>query len=79
MFVAELGDGPRVAVTGSGADGVFRVPEMEAALAGELVAGCGDVASRSTRGTMLSDMHGSAEYRAHLVSVLADRAVTKAG
>lgn len=77
VFVAELADGPRVAVTGSGNEGVFRVPEMEMALAGnwspEAVR---NIAVSPDK--MLSDIHGSAEYRAHLVSVLAARAVEKA-
>lgn len=78
VFVAQLADGPRVAVTGSGNEGVFRVAEMEAALAGSWSPDA--VTSIAIDpGTMLSDMHGSAEYRAHLVSVLAGRAVAKAG
>ncbi|MEM7694582.1 MAG: xanthine dehydrogenase family protein subunit M [Pseudomonadota bacterium] len=78
VFVAQLADGSvRVAVTGSGADGVFRVPEMEAALSSNwsagAVSGIGVAADK-----MLSDMHGSSEYRAHLVPVLAGRAVASA-
>ncbi|WP_108662529.1 FAD binding domain-containing protein [Acuticoccus kandeliae] len=78
VFVALLADGPRVAVTGSGNEGVFRVPEMEAALASNW-------SPDAVRGvkidpeTMLADIHGSAEYRAHLIPVLAARAVAKAG
>ncbi|WP_226574613.1 FAD binding domain-containing protein [Acuticoccus sediminis] len=78
VFVAELADGPRVAVTGSGNNGVFRVPEMEAALASNWSPDA-VTSIRIDPETMLSDMHGSAEYRAHLVSVLAGRAVAKAG
>ncbi|MEM6762081.1 MAG: xanthine dehydrogenase family protein subunit M [Pseudomonadota bacterium] len=78
VFVADTADGPRVAVSGCGSDGVFRVSAMESALASDwspsAVTGVGvDPAA------MLSDMHGSAEYRAHLVSVLAGRAVEAAG
>ena len=78
VFVAITADGPRVAVTGSGNDGVFRVAEMEAALASNWSP---DAVSGITidPDTMLSDIHGSAEYRAHLVTVLAARAVAKAG
>jgi aerobic carbon-monoxide dehydrogenase medium subunit len=65
-----------VAVTGAG-DRVFRVEAMEQALAGdfrpEAVAGLTVSADRC-----LSDMHASAEYRAHLVNVMAKRAVTAA-
>ena len=78
VFVAQTADGPRVAVTGSGNDGVFRVTDMEAALASnwspDAVTGVA-----VSPDLMLSDIHGSAEYRAHLVSVLAGRAVAKAG
>ena len=78
VMVALTSDGPRVAVTGSGNNGVFRVPEMEEALKSnwspDAVTGV-----KISPDTMLSDIHGSAEYRAHLVSVLAGRAVTKAG
>lgn len=77
VFVAKTAGGPRVAVTGSGNDGVFRVAKMEAALAAnwspDAVTGI-----KIDPDTMLSDIHGSAEYRAHLVSVLAGRAVAKA-
>lgn len=78
VYVAMVGGTPRVAVTGSGNDGVFRVKEMEDALSsnwsGDAVKGIA-----VSPDTMLSDIHGSAEYRAHLVSVLAARAVAKAG
>ncbi len=73
VMVAETDSGVRVAVTGAGAS-VFRVAEMEQALAGnysgDAVAGI-SVAS----GELNSDIHGSAEYRAHLVTVMARRAV----
>jgi len=69
--------GVRVAVTGAGPC-VFRVAAMEEALAGnwspDAVAGV----SVSAEG-MNSDIHGSAEYRAHLVTVMAKRAVAAAG
>ena len=78
VFVAEVAGGPRVAVTGSGNNGVFRVPEMESALASNWSPD-GVTSVKIDPETMLSDMHGSAEYRAHLVSVLAGRAVAKAG
>jgi carbon-monoxide dehydrogenase medium subunit len=78
VFVADYGSGEvRVAVTGAG-DKVFRVSGMEQALANdfrpESVAGITVPAD-----TCLSDMHASAEYRAHLVNVMAKRAVTAAG
>lgn len=79
VFVAKMADGSvRVAVTGAGSDGVFRHSGLEAALAGnwspEAVAGVAVDAS-----DMLGDIHGSPEYRANLVKVMAKRAVEAAG
>lgn len=77
VMVAKTADGVRVAVTGAGAS-VFRVPEMEQALAAnwspDAVAGISVSASG-----LNSDIHASAEYRAHLVTVMAKRAVAAAG
>ena len=78
VFVAKGIAGVRVAVNGAGANGVFRVPAMEAALAAnwsaDAVAGV-----KVDAGGMNGDIHGSAEYRAHLVTVMAKRAVLDAG
>lgn len=79
VFVAKLSDGSiRVAVTGAGQDGVFRASAMEAALSSnwsvDAVAGVSMDADN-----MLSDIHGSAAYRANLVTVMAKRAVAAAG
>jgi carbon-monoxide dehydrogenase medium subunit len=74
VFVAQTSQGARVAVTGAGSRGVFRVKAMEQALA---LGWSPD----SLRGValpfedFLSDLHASAEYRAHLITVLAQRAV----
>jgi carbon-monoxide dehydrogenase medium subunit len=75
VFVAVAAGGEiRVAVTGAAQGGVYRAADMEEALKGrfspEAVA-----AIRPDAGLMLSDIHGSAEYRANLVSVMAKRAV----
>lgn len=76
VLVAETGSGVRVAVTGA-ASSVFRVAEMEKALAAkwspDAVAGISVPA-----GKLNSDLHASAEYRAHLVTVMARRAVEAA-
>ena len=77
VFVAQMGDGSvRVAVTGAG-PGVFRVPEMEAALTKNFSAKALDGIAAKPRG-LNSDMHASAEYRAHLIAVMAKRAVEAA-
>jgi aerobic carbon-monoxide dehydrogenase medium subunit len=73
VFVARTPAGVRVAVTGAGAC-VFRVPEMEAALARSFTPDAiKDIAIPD--GELNSDIHASAEYRAHLVNVMARRAV----
>jgi carbon-monoxide dehydrogenase medium subunit len=73
VFVARTGGGVRVAVTGAGPC-VFRVPEMEAALARSFTP---DAIKEITipQDGLNSDIHASAEYRAHLVGVMARRAV----
>jgi carbon-monoxide dehydrogenase medium subunit len=78
VAVAQSGKDVRVAVTGAGSSGVFRHKAMEAALAktwsAQALAGVPTSAA-----DMMSDIHGDAAYRAHLVGVLARRAVAKAG
>ncbi len=77
VFVAVLADGSiRVAVTGAGPC-AFRAASIEAALAGSFTAEAAESASISAEG-LNSDIHGSAEFRAHLVPVLAARAVAGA-
>jgi carbon-monoxide dehydrogenase medium subunit len=76
VFVAETAGGPRVAVTGA-APGVFRVPEMEKALAGKFAPE--SVANIAVKSNGLNtDIHATAEYRAHLITVMAKRAVAAA-
>jgi carbon-monoxide dehydrogenase medium subunit len=76
VFVARTADGVRVAVTGAGPS-VFRVPEMEAALNGNFSASALDGISIATD-ELNSDLHATAEYRGHLVTVMAKRAVQAA-
>ena len=77
VFVAKRGSDIRVAVTGAGGNGVFRVKAFEEALKKRF-------APKSLEGLTVpatglnSDIHGSAEYRAHLIAVLARRAVAEA-
>ena len=76
VFVAKTSDGVRVAVTGAG-PGVFRIAEMEQALAGDFAPGAIEGIELAAD-DLNEDMHASAEYRAHLVGVLARRAVAQA-
>ena len=77
-FVAKTSSGVRVAITGAGDDGVFRVADMETALDGDFSADA--VAGISIPADDLnSDIHGSADYRAHLVTVMTKRAVNGCG
>ena len=76
VFVADFGTSVRVAVTGAGAS-VFRQTDMEKALAAKFVPE--SVANIKQKADGLnSDLHASAEYRAHLVTVMARRAVEAA-
>jgi carbon-monoxide dehydrogenase medium subunit len=76
VFVADTAQGLRVAVTGAGPC-VFRVSEMEAALSR-------DFSPEALEGIEVpadelnEDLHASAEYRAHLIGVMARRAVAAA-
>lgn len=74
VMVAESGGQVRVAVTGAGQDGVFRATEIEQALAGTFSADSAK-AVEIPPDNMSADIHASADYRAHLVSVMASRAV----
>ena len=77
VFVARTRSGVRVAVTGAGSSGVFRQKEMESAL-GANFSGDAIKGVKIAAGDMISDLHGDAEYRAHLVGVMARRAVAAA-
>jgi carbon-monoxide dehydrogenase medium subunit len=76
VFVSRGAGGVRVAVTGAGPC-VFQVEAMETALAGdfvpEAIAGIG-----VSPAGLISDLHGAADYRAHLIGVMARRAVAAA-
>jgi carbon-monoxide dehydrogenase medium subunit len=73
VFVSKGPQGVRVAVTGAGAC-AFRAKELEAKLAANWTAAALAGATVSAAG-LTSDLHGSAEYRAALIPVLAARAV----
>ena len=76
VFVTEETDGVRVAVTGAGPS-VFRVVDMEQALAADFAEGALNDVSFSFP-DLNEDMHASADYRAHLIGVMARRAVAAA-
>jgi carbon-monoxide dehydrogenase medium subunit len=73
VMVAKTGEEVRVAVTGAGAS-VFRQKDMEAALAKSFSAGALDNVQQDAHG-LVSDLEAGADYRAHLVGVMARRAV----
>jgi carbon-monoxide dehydrogenase medium subunit len=77
VFASKRGSEIRVAVTGAGSNGVFRVPSFEEALKKRFAAKSLEGLTIPATG-MNSDIHGSAEYRAHLVGVMARRAVQRA-
>ncbi len=77
VFVSKRGSDIRVAVTGGGSSGVFRVTSFEEALKKRFGAKSLEGLTVPADG-MASDIHGSAEYRAHLIGVLARRAVAAA-
>ena len=77
VFVAQSAAGVRVAVTGSGATGVFRAANLEAMLSKAFTVDALKGASVSATGLM-GDLHGSAEYRASVIPVIAERAVARA-
>jgi aerobic carbon-monoxide dehydrogenase medium subunit len=71
-------DDIRVAATGASQNGVMRVPGIEAALKANWSPGALDSVTISADG-LLTDIHGSSAYRANLIKVMAQRAVTEAG
>jgi carbon-monoxide dehydrogenase medium subunit len=76
VFVADFGGSVRVAITGAG-PGVFRQADMEKALTAKFAPE--SVANIKQKADGLNtDLHASAEYRAHLVTVMARRAVEAA-
>ncbi len=78
VFVAKYASSVRVAVTGASEDGVFRWAEAEAALSSSFDAEAIAGLTHPSEG-MISDLHGTPEYRANLVRVMTGRAVSAAG
>uniref|UniRef100_UPI00261D1764 FAD binding domain-containing protein n=1 Tax=uncultured Roseobacter sp. TaxID=114847 RepID=UPI00261D1764 len=77
VFVAKFAEGVRVAVTGASNDGVFRWSEAEAALSSDF-SGAALEELTLAGDNMISDLHGTGAYRAHLVAVMTKRAVQNA-
>ena len=73
VFAAKTKSGVRVAVTGAGADGVFRAKELESALEKDFSPGSLDGVKAPAEG-LNGDIHGSPEYRASLIVTMAKRA-----
>lgn len=78
VMVAKTATGVRVAVTGAGQDGVFRANDIEAALNSNFTVDAVDSSSIPVD-ELNSDIHASAEYRKHLIGVMAKRAVKACG
>ena len=76
VMVLLAGGRVRLAVTGARSH-VFRVPEMEAALAGNFSEQALDGIAVDSEG-LNEDLHADRDYRAHLVGVMAKRAVREA-
>lgn len=77
-FVAKFPGGVRVAITGASNNGVFRWPEAEAALSADFSAAAVDRLAPPDAADMIADLHGTADYRAHLCKVMTKRAVVAA-
>ena len=74
VYVAKLKNEVRVAVTGAG-NCVFRSKELEAALSSNFSSSSIDGVNISSK-ELNSDIHASAEYRAHIIKVMAKKAVS---
>lgn len=77
VAVGKKGGSVRVAVTGAGSNGVFRWTEAETALEGRFNAKSLDGLAVDPKG-LNGDIHAAADYRAHLIGVMAKRAVNAA-
>ena len=74
VFVAQTAQGVRVAITGASSGGVFRHKGLEDALSKSFTPEAA-AAVKIDAAELSSDLHASAAYRAHLISVQVQRAV----
>ena len=74
VYVAKYKDEVRVAITGAGDSGVFRSKELETSLLSNFSSSAIDNVNITSKG-LNSDIHASAEYRAHIIKVMAKKAV----
>jgi len=78
VFIARFANGVRVAVTGAGAQGVFRHEGLEQALSANFSQAAVDAIPVSAD-NLASDLHATPEYRAHLIKVMTKRGVAALG
>jgi aerobic carbon-monoxide dehydrogenase medium subunit len=77
VFVAKTAAGVRVAVTGAGERGVFRSSELEAALSANFSAATA-AGTKVTASGLMGDLHAQPDYRAALITAMAEQAVATA-
>tara|TARA_B100001248_G_scaffold257743_1_gene240774 strand:- start:44 stop:832 length:789 start_codon:yes stop_codon:yes gene_type:complete len=77
VFLSKFNNGTRVAVTGASEEGVYRWRQAEIALNDNFSEEAINDLSIDSE-SMISDIHASKEYRAHLVKVMTKRAITSA-
>jgi len=75
VYVAKLKSEVRVAVTGASSSGVFRSKDLESALSNNFSISAVANVNISNK-ELNADIHASAEYRSHLIKVMAKRAVS---
>ena len=74
VYVAKFKKEVRAAITGAGSS-VFRSKELESALSNNFSPSVIDNVNISSKG-LNSDLHATAEYRSHMIKVMAKRAVS---
>ena len=75
VYIAKFKNGVRVAITGAGESGVYRSKELEDSLSSNFSPSALENVNIASKG-LNSDIHASAEYRAHIIKVMAKKAVS---